>query len=82
MVKKSMNHAMFHAFVDELEKFARRGVVELLASKATRKGLDPTKLPAISQVGNILHAGSRGRAAEVAKNVSGFLGKPPLSAAA
>ncbi len=76
-----MDSVTFHAFADEVEKFAGRGVVELLASKAVRKGLDPSKVPAISQVGNILNAGKRGRAAEVAKNVSGFLGKAPSATA-
>lgn len=63
------------AFVDELQKISNRGkgVAELLASKATRAGLDPTKIPSIRQVGNIAGQGNRGRAAEIAKNVRGYI---------
>lgn len=59
--------------VDEFSKLALgRSAAELLASKALRKGLDPTKLPAIQQVSNIAKS-DRGRAAAVAQNVRGFL---------
>ncbi len=74
-----MHSATYAAFFDELSKEAK-GIVELLSSKAMRKGLDPTKLPAIKQVGNIAASGNRSRAAEVAKNVSSFL-KAPAQAA-
>jgi hypothetical protein len=69
-----MDVTMLGGFRDELSKISgRQNVAQLLAQKATRVGLNPTKLPAITQVGNLAEAGNRSRAAEVAKNVSGFL---------
>lgn len=76
-----MDARVFHSFRLELDKLAKAGVVELLANKAMRKGLDPSKIPAINQVGNILSSGNRGRAAEVANNIRGFLGTPMPKAA-
>lgn len=68
---------MRRAFEDELQKIAAgRDVGQLLSSLAQRKGLDPTKIPAIKQVGNV--AGhNRGRAAEIAGNVRSFLKSAP-----
>lgn len=73
---------MFRAFEDELSKIAAgRNVGQLLSSLATRKGLDPTKIPSIKQVGNIAAGGNRSRAAEVAGNVRSFLKSAPSKAA-
>lgn len=76
-----MDSPMFRAFQDELSKIAAgRDVGQLLSSLATRRGLDPSKVPAIKQVGNIAAAGNRGRAAEVAGNVRNFLKAAPAGA--
>lgn len=69
-----MDDVMFNAFQDELTKIAKgRDIGQLLSGLAARKGLDPAKVPAIKQVGNIAASGNRGRAAEVAGNVRSFL---------
>ncbi len=69
-----MDNVVFNAFQDELTKIAKgRDISQLLSGLAARKGLDPQKVPAIKQVGNIAAAGNRGRAAEVAGNVRSFL---------
>jgi hypothetical protein len=68
-----MGPAMLNAFADELEKVAKKDIVSLLSSKALKAGVDPKKLPSIKQVGNVAASGERGRAAEIAQNVRGFL---------
>jgi len=72
-----MDSITFRAFLDELAEIklaAAKGIAELLANKALRKGITPGSIPAIERVGNIaLH--NRGRAAEVAGNVRSFLNK-------
>jgi hypothetical protein len=76
-----MDDVMFGAFHDELTKIAAgRDIGQLLGSLASRKGLDPSKVPAIKQVGNIASAGNRSRAAEVAGNVRNFLKSAPAGA--
>ncbi len=78
-----MDDVMFNAFQDELTKIsAGRDIGQLLSGLAARKGLDPTKVPAIKQVGNIAASGNRSRAAEVAGNVRNFLKSGPASARA
>jgi hypothetical protein len=70
---------MLDAFVREFNDIQKsaglRGIGDLLTSKAVRKGLDPSKIPGIQQVTNIAVSGNRGRAAEVGKNISGFLSR-------
>lgn len=70
---------MLYAFVQEFNDIQKsaglRGIGELLTSKAVRKGIDPSKLPALQQVTNMAASGNRGRAAEVGRNVSGFLSR-------
>ena len=69
------------AFANELEKIALgKSVVQLLAGKAVRKGIDPSTLPVMHQIGRMV-ASDRPRAAEVAKNVSGFLKSAPQATA-
>lgn len=76
-----MDEATISAFHDELAKIAAgRDISQLLSGLAARKGIDPTKVPAIKQVGNIASAGNRGRAAEVAGNVRSFLKSSPKAA--
>lgn len=70
------------AFRMEFEKIAKKGVVDLLKSKAVRKGVDPQHLGAINQVGYIAQQGDRGRAAEIAGKVRSYLNKPAKGIAA
>lgn len=63
----------FDGFVGELRKIAGKGIGELLGQKAMRAGMDPSKIPAIQQATNLAEQGNRGRAAQIARNVSGFL---------
>lgn len=75
-----MDDVLFSAFQDELTKIsAGRDIGQLLSGLAARKGLDPAKVPAIKQVGNISAAGNRSRAAEVASNVRNYLKSGPSS---
>jgi hypothetical protein len=78
-----MHSVTVNAFVDELTKISKRSITELLSSSASRAGLDPTKIPSIRQVGNVANNGNRSRAAEIAKNVRGYISakKPSASAA-
>ena len=73
-----MDDVVLGAFQDELTKIAAgRDISQLLSGLAARKGIDPSKVPAIKQVGNIAASGNRGRAAEVAGNVRSFLKAAP-----
>lgn len=73
-----MDDVVLGAFQDELTKIAAgRDISQLLSGLAARKGFDPSKVPAIKQVGNIVASGNRGRAAEVAGNVRSFLKAAP-----
>lgn len=63
-------------YVDEDEAALEKGAKaasELLANLAKKKGLDPKNIGAIKQVEHIAGAGHRGRAAEIAKSVRGYL---------
>ncbi len=70
-----MDARVYQGFADELQKIsARKDVTELLSNLATRKGLNPGKVPGIKQVGNVSTAqGNRPRAAQIASNVRSFL---------
>ncbi len=74
MLKLVMLPEELRACSMELEKIARRGIVELLSSKAMKQGISPKQIPAIKQVGSIASSGDRQRAAQVAGNVRRFLG--------
>lgn len=77
-----MDEPMFRAFQEELQKIAAgRDIGQLLTSLAARKGVNPSQVPGIKQVGNIAAAGNRGRAAEVAGSVRNFLKSPPSARA-
>lgn len=77
-----MDDLVFRAFQDELSKIAAgRDIGQLLTSLAKRKGVNPAQVPGIKQVGNIAASGNRGRAAEVANSVRGFLKGPAESRA-
>ena len=71
-----MDAHLLQAFADELAKIAEhKNVVDMLARKAS-KVLEPgAKLPAISQVKNLMQQGNRSRAAEIASNAHSFLTK-------
>jgi len=75
-----MDTTTIQAFLSEftdIQKLAVGGanIPDLLARKAARKGLDVSRN--IQQVRNIMGAGNKTRAAEVARNVSGFLSGRP-----
>lgn len=75
-----MDELAYRACVEEFQKIASgRDISQLLSGLAVRKGVNPASVPGIKQVGNIAAGGNRGRAAEVANSVRGFL-KGPASA--
>lgn len=70
----------YESFRDELAKIAAAGgknIGQLLSSLAERSGVRPSMLPSITQVKNISARGDRGRAAEIAQNVRGYLKSIP-----
>lgn len=71
-----MDAHFYDSLRDELSKLAKAEVGQLLASLASRKGLNPANIPGIKQVGNIAAAGNRSRAAEVAGSVRNFIKSP------
>ena len=69
-----MHDSTYDSFCDELTKIsAAKDAKELLSGLAQRVGVRPSMLPSITQVGNAAKSGNRQRAAEIARNVRGYL---------
>ena len=70
-----MHVETMNSFSKTLQKLAGRGAADLLVSMANRKGVNTKGLGAIKQVAHIAKGGDRDRAAEIARNVRGYLKK-------
>lgn len=76
-----MDEHAYAGFLDEFRKLsARKDVTQLLSNLAAKRGVNPTKLPSIKQVGAQLEQGNRGRASEIASNVRSYLKAQPRAA--
>lgn len=68
-----MDPLVLKSFLGEFYKMAApKEVTQLLADLARRKGLRPSLIPSIKQVG-VVATRDRSRAADIAKNVKGAL---------